>query len=158
MALAGCVRGVSDAAGRPAAAGRFTLRGVRPREAFAAHAERLGPPRRTVVSGRITLHEWDRLTVTVDASGAVVEASGDSIDAGGRPLVRAGASEAELTRLLGPNRSETLAQPQGVTRAAAGRVLLYDDDGVRFELELAGDALARVRAFVPRPGAPGSGR
>jgi hypothetical protein len=165
-ALSGCMREASDLdQHRPltAAAGRWSLQGIRPREAFAAHQARLGPPSRTVADAR-PFYEWERprLTLSVDAAGAIVEVGGDSIDAGGRKVVWPGLSEAELTRILGRGRMYKVTSPgSGVISIGGtetGRVLLYDDDGIRFELELENDALVRVHAFVPRPGAPGSGR
>src|SRR5689334_9055159 len=85
--------------------GSWSVRGLRPRDALAAHLAHLGPPSRTV-AGTSPFHEWTQppLTVSVDAAGAVVEVGSDSIDVAGKRVVWPGLSEAELTRILGRGR------------------------------------------------------
>lgn len=157
--LAGCYREVSDATAGPGqlrerVAGPWTIDGVRPGQDFADVQRRLGDPQEIRGTGGVRTARWERrpTVVTVGSDGRVTEVLGETVQARGRVLVRGGATEAEVTAVLGPGTVRKTHQPGsgviGVGRVHTGTALFYDEGGVRFELPVFGEAAGR---FLARP-------
>jgi hypothetical protein len=160
---AGCYREVSDATGRPVAAGEngamtWTIDGVRPGQDFAEVTRRWGEPQEIRGGTGARTARWERreTVVTFGPDGRVTEVMGSTVQAGGRVLVSGGATEAEVTAVLGRGTVQKSHRPGsgviGVGREHSGTALIYDAGGVRFELPVFGEATGKflARRMPPR--------
>lgn len=150
--LAGCFRQVSDASAAPSlprytGSAPWTIEGVRPGQTLADVKLLLGEPRETRGTANQPTLFWSRpeVAVTFDTQARVTEVMGSTLMAGGQVIVQGGASEAEVVQILGPGRVQKSSRPKGSGVISLGRVhigttLIYDHDGVRFELPVFGEA------------------
>lgn len=150
---AGCYREATDAAQiRPAATALWTIDGVRPGQDFNDVKRLLGEPREIRGATGLRTATWERraTAVTFGTDGRVTEVMGDNVQAGGQRLFSAGATEAEVVQILGPAKVQKSHRPQGgaisLTREHTGTALIYDNDGVRFELPVFGEAIGHFLA------------
>ena len=154
---AGCYRAVTD--GTAATGGRrytgaapWTIDGVRPGDEFAAVKMRFGEPREVRGSGNQRTAFWERraTVVTFDGRGVVTEVMGSTVQADGKILVESGATEADVIQILGPGRVQKTHQPGSgvisISRTHVGTAVIYERDGVRFELPVFGDAAGNFLA------------
>jgi hypothetical protein len=158
-ALAGCMREASDldAHRRHTGTAPWSVEGVRPGDALGPHLTRLGPPARTTKAMASDVRTWTSpgpLSVVTDAAGVVTDVTADSVESEGQDIVWSGLGQAEIERILGRGRVQKVTRPgSGVISIfggkEVGRVLTYENQGVRFELQLDDDTLNRVRAFRP---------
>lgn len=157
VGLAGCYREVSDGApgpvrGQERGAATWTIDGVRPGDEFEAVRRRFGEPRevRGATGARTATWSGRDTAVTFDADGRVTEVMGATVEAGGRVLVRGGATEAEVTAALGRGTVRKTHRPGsgviGVGREHTGTALLYEAGGVRFELPVFGETTGKFLA------------
>ncbi len=161
LPFAGCYKTASDEtamAPRPRYTGTepWTIDGVRPGQAFEEVKLLFGEPReiRGNTSPRTAFWSRHNTVVTFDATGRVTEVMGSTVKAGNQIFVSSGANEAEVVQILGPGQVQESSRPKGsgvisLGRELTGTTLIYDRDGVRFELcvfgEAAGHFLARRR-------------
>lgn len=160
LALAGCYREATDASAArvlPRYTGNepWTIDGVRPGQDFEAVKQLLGEPLEVRQHPGGSYGKWGpwEIFVSFDPAGRVTEVMGTSVQAGGKVLVAGGASEAEVTQVLGPGRVQKSSRPKGsgvisLGREHVGTTLIYDRDGLRFELPVFGPATGR---FLVRP-------
>lgn len=155
LLAAGCYREASDATAtgpRPAGTDLWTIDGVRPGQDFADVKRRFGEPRDIRGSSGPQTATWDRrdTAVTFGADGRVTEVMGSTVQAAGRVLLSAGATEAEIVQVLGRGEVQKSHRPgSGVIafgREHTGTALIYDNAGVRFELPVFGEATGRFLA------------
>lgn len=155
--LAGCYREVTDASAaaarvRPSATARWTIDGVRPGQDFDDVKRLLGEPReiRGNSGPRTALWERNGTAVTFGTDGRVTEVMGSTVQAAGQILFGAGVTEAEVVQILGPGKVQKSYRPKGgvisLTREHTGTALIYDHDGVRFELPVFGEAMGHFLA------------
>lgn len=160
LGLAGCYREATDATSaatqaRALSSAPWTIDGVRPGQDFSEVKRLLGEPREVQGAAGPRTAFWERhaTVVTYGADGRVTEIMGNTVQAAGQVLVRSGATEDEVVRILGPGTTQKSHRPKGGVisfgREHNGTALIYDNDGVRFELpvfgEAAGHFLARSR-------------
>jgi hypothetical protein len=130
----------------------LAVRGVRPGLTAEEVVQLWGDPSDKTPSMGVEVWKWTRAadtSVTVDAEGRVVEVFGSELSAGGRTLVWAGASEAEVGQILGRGKVSEHRQPSGyvisVGSKLVGKTLTYVDRGVRVEITLVQDGVRSVR-------------
>jgi len=152
LILGGCYKTASDEtamAPRPLYTGAapWTIDGVRPGQRFDEVKQLFGEPREIRGKTGPRTAFWDRVNtvVTFDSNGLVTEVMGSSVTAGDQVLFRAGATEAEVTQILGPGEVQRSTRPKGsgvisLGREHTGTALIYERDGLRFEFPVFGEA------------------
>ena len=161
LMLSGCFKQATDetfARARPrfTSTEPWTIDGVRPGQTFEEAKRLLGEPREIRGhAGPRTAFWAERDTwVTFNQAGRVTEVMGSTVKAGDQIIISSGAREAEVVQILGPGRVQESSRPKGngvisLGSVHTGTTLIYDRDGVRFELcvfgEAAGHFLARQK-------------
>lgn len=142
----------------------LAMRGVRPGLTADEVVQLWGDPSDKTPTMGVEVWKWARAAdtaVTVDGEGRVVEVFGSELSAGGRTLVWAGATEAEVGQILGRGKVSEHRQPSGfvisVGSKLVGKTLTYLDRGVRVEVTLTDDSVRHVR-LTTEPAAGGRKR
>jgi hypothetical protein len=158
LMLAGCFKQATDetpARSRARFTGTepWTIDGVRPGQNFEEVKQLLGEPReiRGHTGPRTAFWAGRNTAVTFDQAGLVTEVMGSTVAAGDQTLFRAGATEAEVTAILGPGEIQKSTRPKGggiisLGREHTGTALIYDRDGVRFEFPVFGEGTGHFLA------------
>jgi hypothetical protein len=164
LALGACYREASDAtlSARPRYTGTeaWSVDDIRPGQGFEEVKARLGEPTEVRELGGKRSASWKhgQLTALFEEGGRAVEVSGQSIRAGGSPLIRVGAAEAEVVQVLGPGEVQRVKRPKGSGVISVGSehthtMHLYTNGGVRFEVSVSvpNDSVVRIWARFPPP-------
>jgi hypothetical protein len=161
LLVTACFRQVTDesaAIARPRYTGTapWTIDGVRPGQPFDEVKQRLGEPREIVgaVGPRTAFWAKHSTVVTFGPDNRVTEVNGSQVQAGAQTLVWAGASEAEVMQILGPGRVDKRYRPKGsgvisLGREHTGTTVIYENNGVSFELPVFGEAVGHFLARFP---------
>jgi hypothetical protein len=138
----------------------WAIAGIRPGDTLAQHRRRLGPPVKDTDMKSVSVLGWSRpeeLSLTVSPEGEVVDVWGRSVTAGGNTLVYTGLSQAEVERILGRGKVLRSTRPTGsgvisLGSTEVGRILTYENGGVRFEVTLEENQVKHVRAVKTTSG------
>lgn len=137
----------------------WAVSNVRPGERLEKHQSRLGAPERDIDMKPGHVIRWTSprdITLTVSPIGEITEVLSDSITVLDKPIVSSSMSRAEIERVLGRGQVRTERRPSGSGVITLGyeevsKTLIYENQGVRFELNLQQDSLRYVRASLVRP-------